>query len=181
MMDIIMPGFKLFIICSISVLSLSMVNEITKPIIEQQQIIAKSNTMKTVLPDATDFEINEVTDGNISAIAKSDNGYVISVSLNGFGGKIDLMVGISFDGIIQGVSVLSHSETPGLGAKAKDAEFIDQYKGQKANNLIIVVKDKTPSNGEVAAITASTITSNAVTNAVNEVIMYFNNNLGGVN
>lgn len=180
MKDIITPGFRLFIICAISVLLLSIVNETTKDVIAEQKENTKAVTMKKVLPKAEKFEVKEISEDNISAVAKGNNnsGYVISVSSSGFGGKIELMVGISLDGIIQGVSILSHNETPGLGAKAKEPKFIDQYKNQKVDKNIVVVKGKEASDGEVEAITASTITSNAVTAGVNEATAYFNSNLG---
>lgn len=183
MKDIITPGLRLFIICAISVLLLSIVNEMTKDVIAEQKENTKATTMKEVLPKAEEFEVKKILEDNISAIAKGNNnsGYVISVSSNGFGGKIELMVGISLDGIIQGVSILSNNETPGLGAKAKEPKFIDQYKNQKVDKNIVVVKGKEANEGEVEAITASTITSNAVTAGVNEAIEYFNSNLvGGV-
>lgn len=181
MKDIITPGFRLFIICAISVFLLSVVNEMTKDVIAKQKEDTKAATMREVLPQAEKFEIKEISEGNISTVAKGSNnsGYVIGVSSNGFGGKLEIMVGISSDGIIQGVNILSHNETPGLGAKAKEPKFIDQYKNQKTDKTIVVIKGKEASGGEVEAITASTITSNAVTAGVNEATAYFNSNLVG--
>lgn len=91
-------------------------------------------------------------------------GYAVESSVVGFGGPLSLMVGVTADGVVYNTSVLSHSETPGLGAKCTtDAKFISQWKGfNPAEKKLAVKKD----GGDVDAITASTITSRAYTAAV---------------
>ena len=89
--------------------------------------------------------------------------YAVKSSTAGFGGLLTLMVGVLPDGSIWNTRVLSHSETPGLGAKcATDAAFISQWKGFKGS--FAVKKD----GGDVDAITASTITSRAYAKAVEQ-------------
>ena len=91
-------------------------------------------------------------------------GYAVESSVVGFGGPLSLMVGVTADGVVYNTSVLSHSETPGLGAKcATDEKFLSQWKGfNPAEKALSVKKD----GGDVDAITASTITSRAYTAAV---------------
>ena len=93
-------------------------------------------------------------------------------SAGGFGGLLTLMVGVLPDGSIWNTKVLSHSETPGLGAKCtSDEAFMAQWKGFKGN--FAVRKD----GGDVDAITASTITSRAYAKAVqqaSELVLSFN-------
>ena len=91
-------------------------------------------------------------------------GYAIESQAIGFGGPLSLMVGITPDGVVYNASVLSHSETPGLGAKCtSDPRFLAQWKGfNPAEKILRVKKD----NGDVDAITASTITSRAYARAV---------------
>ena len=91
-------------------------------------------------------------------------GYAVISKVGGFGGPLTLMVGIGEDGLICNTVVLSHSETPGLGAKCQtEASFIDQFKGwDPAARRLAVEKD----GGEVDAITASTITSRAYSAAI---------------
>ena len=87
----------------------------------------------------------------------------------GFGGPLTLMVGVLPDGSVYNTSVLSHSETPGLGAKcATDAKFMDQWKGLGADKVIKVTKD----GGDIDAITASTITSRAYSLAVSNAVAF---------
>ncbi len=94
--------------------------------------------------------------------------YAVKSTATGFGGPIQLMVGITADGVIYNTSVLSHSETPGLGAKCTtDKNFMEQWKGFNPSVKILKVKKE---NGDVDAITASTITSRAYTLAVENAV-----------
>lgn len=94
--------------------------------------------------------------------------YAIKSTAIGFGGPIVLMVGITADGVVYNTSVLSHAETPGLGAKCStDEKFVSQWKGFNPSEKILKVKKD---NGDVDAITASTITSRAYALAVENAI-----------
>ncbi|MCR4825029.1 MAG: RnfABCDGE type electron transport complex subunit G [Bacteroidales bacterium] len=108
----------------------------------------------------------------------ADAGYAIISTTSGFGGALTLMVGVENGGTIHNTAVLSHSETPGLGAKCTtDASFIDQFKGfNPAERTLTVKKD----GGDLDAITASTITSRAYALAVsNAVAVYHKLTEGG--
>ena len=74
--------------------------------------------------------------------------------------------------------MLSISETAGLGMKADEAEFKDQYKDKNVESFSVT---KTGEDGDnmIDAISGATITSNAVTNAVNSALVYYQNELGG--
>lgn len=107
-------------------------------------------------------------------------GYAVETfTKNGFGGRIDLMVGFDAKGVICDFSVLKHGETPGLGAKM-DEWFHADSKGGNIQNMkgvdmaaengtLVVAKD----GGKVDAITASTITSRAFLDAVNRAYKYY--------
>ena len=96
-------------------------------------------------------------------------GVAIKTSEGGFGGKIDMMVGFLADGTIKGTSVLSHAETPGLGANMT-GKFKDQFVDKNpADFRLIVTKD----GGDVDAITAATITSRAFSKAVDKAYKAF--------
>lgn len=92
-------------------------------------------------------------------------GYAVETYSSGFGGRILLMVGFNIDGKIKGISVLSHSETPGLGDKItpSKSDFGIQFQGQSPETFKLLVKKD---GGDVDAITASTITSRAYCDAV---------------
>ena len=90
--------------------------------------------------------------------------YAVKSTVVGFGGPLTLMVGVTSDGVVYNTSVLAHSETPGLGAKCNtDEKFMAQWKGFDTTEKILSVKKD---GGDVDAITASTITSRAYTQAV---------------
>ena len=98
-------------------------------------------------------------------------GYAIEVTENGFGGPLTLMVGITADGQVYNTSVLSHSETPGLGAKCADeSPFRAQFRGLNPSEKILSVKKD---GGDIDAITASTITSRAYTLAVSSAVAVY--------
>ena len=102
-------------------------------------------------------------------------GYVFKTSAKGYGGDIDLMVGIDTSGKVTGVSILSISETAGLGMNAKNESFINQYIGK--SGTIGVSKNGT-SDTEIQALTGATITSKAVTSAVNTALSLYSQ-IGG--
>lgn len=99
-------------------------------------------------------------------------GYAINVAPNGFGGPIKMKVGFNADGIIWNVKVLSHSETPGLGAKCTEAGFAGQFhKLDPSDEKNLKVKKD---GGNLNAITASTITSRAYAEGVAQAVEVFN-------
>ena len=102
--------------------------------------------------------------------------YAVKSTVVGFGGPLVLMVGVKADGTIYNTSVLSHSETPGLGAKCTtDAGFMAQWKDFNPSAKILKVKKD---GGDVDAITASTITSRAYASAVENAVNALKN-IGG--
>ena len=98
-------------------------------------------------------------------------GYAIESTVVGFGGNLTLMVGITPDRVVYNTSVLAHSGTPGLGAKCtSDPKFVSQWQGfDPSVKKLIVKKD----GGDVDAITASTITSRAYAQAVENALVAF--------
>lgn len=104
-------------------------------------------------------------------------GYVVTtVSKEGYGGEIEISVGILSDGTVNGIEILSINETAGLGMKAAEPAFKDQFRNVKTEKF--EVKKDNPS-GNVDALSGATITSRAVTSAVNAGLAYYQNVLGG--
>ena len=137
---------------------------LTKEPIDKAAAEKTNQAISQVLPHFTAVEYNE--DGHYYKATDGDNlvGYAIDSTVVGFGGPLSLMVGITPDGVVHNTSVLSHAETPGLGAKCNtDAKFVAQWEGFDPSAKILSVKKD---GGDVDAITASTITSRAYTEAV---------------
>ena len=104
--------------------------------------------------------------GVTEAYRAGELGYVVRVSPNGFGGAIDMMVGISADGTVTGVAIVSQSETASLGANCTREDFRAQFTGR--SGTLAVSKD----GGEIDALTGATVTSRAVTQGVNTALAF---------
>ena len=87
---------------------------------------------------------------------------------------MEVIIGIDNEGSIDGVRIGNHAETPGLGAKAADEEFVEQFGGKSIDKPIQVKKTENLDDNEIQALTGATITSEAVSDAVNLVMNYYN-------
>jgi electron transport complex protein RnfG len=182
-------GLILLLIAAVAGLLLGGAYKLTKEPIAQQTIKKNNEAMQAVLPSADSFVLKEVDLPEGSLVSEVNEGkkldevqgYAMKVTNDGYGGKISIMVGISIDGQLQGLTILEHSETPGLGANATLPDFRDQFKDKPVEDLLEVVKTPVSKDNEIQALTGATITSKAVTNAVNSAIELFNNSLKGGN
>ena len=160
----------------VAALSLAVTNEVTKAPIAQQAALAEGRAKLLVMPGAETFDEITLEDGKVLFEAKAADGaslgFVGKTERGGYGGPVEVIAGVSPDGTVTGVNVggSSFSETPGLGAKARDAAFTDQFKGKKSP---LRLGDSTQDN-MVDALTAATITSNAVVAGVNEIAKQVN-------
>lgn len=182
--DILVPTVSLFLICIVVAALLAGTNELTKGPIAEIQAQTAAEAMLSVCPEAESFEGAKGIEAEAyRGLDSAGNvvGYAIPASYKGYGGDIEIMVGISTDGEVTGVEILSHGETPGLGANCTKEEFTDMYK-QSAVDSFSVVKDGTGGEGgRIDALTGATITSDAVTQAVNQAIALYNSLEGGEN
>lgn len=169
---------------------LGLVYEVTKTPIAQTQEAAKREAWLQVFPEASedDFEAVDVDQkvadqvikdlgikGSIDEVCSvkgGEAGYVITATDGeGYGGDIQITVGITADGTISGVAFLSISETAGLGMKATDSSFYSQYVGKQTDKFYV---SKDGGEGEpIDAISGASFTSRAVTGAVNAALAYF--------
>ncbi len=174
-MKILKSGLVLFVIASVAALALGYVEKVTNPLIAEQERLATNNALTSVMPDTKNFEEIEGLDfsgTNVSnAYIGEGVGYVIEVNPRGYGGAIKMLVGFDNEDKVTGIDIVAHAETPGLGALADEDEFKSQFIG-KTPELTVVKSDST-SDMEISAITASTITSNAVVSGVNDAYSFF--------
>ena len=173
----------LFLITAISAALLAFVNQKTSPMIEQNEQKKISDALKLVMSDAADFEKSELPDTadkiteNYGTdiiefyIAKGSDGNDVGIcaisETKGYSSGLRCAVGVNKNGEVTGVEIISHNETPGLGANAEKEEFRSQYAGKK--DEISVVKNNASAN-EINAISGATLTSRGVTSNVNTVI-----------
>lgn len=185
----------------IAVALLAIVNQITAEPIEKAEVNLKAEAYKVVYQDANEFaEINGVQKMiDDSAQLLEDNGYpgctitdvlavhgndgktegyiIVSTSPNGYGGEIQVAFGIK-DDKLTGFTVIKNSETAGLGSKCTEPEFTNQFAGKSAS-VLTYTKSGASSDTEIDAISGATITTNAVTEAVNAGIIFYQENFGG--
>ena len=176
-------------ITAISVALLAYVNELTKGPIAEANMKTLNEALMQVLPEFTNNPVTEAdtvySEKNGKQVidfiiypAEADGkwiGSAVEATSLGFGGELKVLVGFDAEGNIYNYSLLSHAETPGLGSKA-DIWFKEGNKGSivgmnPGTTVLTVNKD----GGQIDAITASTITTRAFLQAVNNAYKAFAN------
>ena len=160
----------LLLITAVVALALAGVNSVTKPAIDRLNAEKTQNAIMAVLPgggELTDLPAVGYEGADlVSKVYKGENGYAIEVKPAGFDNTITMMVGIGNDGKVLGISIVSHTETAGLGAvAAADNSAGETFRGYFVGKSGSVAVDK--DGGEIGAITGATITSRAVCDGVN--------------
>ena len=162
------------------------VYKITEPIIAEAARRKEMEAYKVVFENADTFNQKEVDaaiattvqgtypdtiDKVFEAVDASGNciGYVVQlITKDGYSGGIVMVVGVQLDGTVNGFSITAHSETSGLGTKAFDPSYADQFKGIPAASV-----------DGIATLSGATMTSTAVKNGVNAAVAYANSLAGG--
>lgn len=192
MNKIVKNAIILTLITLVSGIGLGFVYEITKEPIAQAQDAAKKEAWQEVFPEASSSDFEEI-DVDAKAAEKAikdlgvkaeidevcevkggEAGYIVTATdKEGYGGDIKITVGITSDGTVSGISILSISETAGLGMKATEPVFYEQYEGKQTDRFVV---SKDGGEGEpIDALSGATITSRAVTGAVNAALGYYQN------
>ena len=188
----------LLAITLIAGLILGVVYQVTKEPIAVQEAKAKQEACQEVFTDAVGFEVmegfaeevayqvisSEYPEEDINDVVKAVDasgqplGYVITVTTHeAYGGDIQFSMGIRNDGTVNGISILSISETPGLGMNAESV-LKPQFAGKSVEKFEYT-KTGAAADNQVDAISGATITTNAIVNGVNAGLYYFNTELGG--
>ena len=197
---IVKDTLALTVITLVSGLLLGLVNDITAGPIASQLAKEKEEAYKAVFADAASFET--VTSGedtdlesyldengfkaqNIDEVmlAKDDQGnelgYAFTVTTSeGYGGDIQFAMGVQDDGTLNGISILSISETAGIGMRATTDDFKNQFKDKNVEKFTYT-KTGATSDDEIDALSGATITTNARTNGVNAGLAAFRYEKGG--
>ena len=168
---VLIPTVALLVICLVATTLLAVTNSITQEKIALNAVETENASRALVLPEgATYGEVIRTENGIAYCVGYdaggNEAGYVFTGGAKGYGGTVGVMVGFDSEGTITGLEILSHSETPGLGANATKEDFKNRFIG-KTGTLTV---DKTSNDGQnIQAITAATITSKAVVEAVNNI------------
>ena len=168
----------LTVIALVAAVALATTNLITEKPIAEQNLGENQQALKAMFPEADEFA--EVSPGESSGVdfvyevrqSGQTIGYAVKKTVQGYGGSIEVLTGMESGGILRGISVggPDFKETEGLGARAKEPEFTDQFAG------------KTPplKLGEtIDGISGATITSRAVVDGVNQGVQKVQSLTGG--
>lgn len=182
--ELIQLSVTLFSITFIVALLLAMVNYFTVPKIKQINQEKLELAMAEVLPDAKSFEnVTEKVTANWTdetpvlnmQMAKDDDGnvigYCVEVAPQGYSAEIDMMVGINAEGEITDTSIISISDTPGIGTQVEESEFKDQFVGKKG--VLTAVKNSSIADNEVLLISGATYSSVGFANGVNAALQAY--------
>ena len=189
------PVIALTIIAILAGLALSGVFSMTKTTIEEQELAKEREAYKAVCPAAVSFDdaegaadavaamAGETTRVNEALVAKDEAGNTVGYALNvtgkGFGGNVTMALGLSADGAITGISFTELNETAGLGMRADEPAFKEQFNGKSGQ--LTLVKGDASGEQEVSAITGASVTSGAVISAVNAGLDLYETTLKGGN
>ena len=175
----------LTIICCGAALSLAYVYNLTKEPIAYQQRLKKIRAINAVFPEYEDAPGLQMVDipyckdeeaGELCRqfyLVKNNDlplGTAFEVSAAGYGGKIDIMIGIVSESTSSGIKIINHSETPGLGANITKQDFYNNFTGK---NLINTNWSLKKNDGDVDQVSGATISSTAVMEAVHDGLIFF--------
>lgn len=177
--DIIKPVVVLLAICIVIPLALSLTNAITVDRIADLQKQNEEKAMAMLIKadkfEKTTFEgKNESFDFHIAKSAEGEAlGYIFITASKGYGGEVSVMTAVGTDGKIKEISILDASnETPGLGQNVTKESFYSQFK-EKTADIKVEKGNVGSTENKVSAVTGATISSKAVTSAVNKAMEYF--------
>lgn len=198
MKKMIKDALILIIITVVAGAALGFVFYITKEPIAVMEEQTRQNAFREVFPEAAEFTQTDLVQDSQAGewvekgfgkvlidevlLAKDAGqnvlGYVLSVTTKeGYGGDISYTIGIDRDGTLKAISILSISETAGLGMNAQSV-LVPQFAGKNVSEFS-VTKTGSTSDSEIDAISGATITSKAVVNGVNAALYFYQNALGG--
>ena len=184
MKEILRLCFVLTVIAAVSAGVLAFVDRKTEEPIKNAMKEEEMSAVKSVLPpfdneaDKDTLTLKDETTEYKFYRGRKEGGIVgvafTVIAPNGYSGEIKVMVGVDTEGLVQGVQILDHRETPGLGAKIETADFRDQYKGKSLADPEVwdVIKD----GGTFKHITGATISSRAVTHSIARALEFFGAN-----
>ncbi|MFO7870108.1 MAG: RnfABCDGE type electron transport complex subunit G [Kiritimatiellia bacterium] len=159
----------LTLVSSVAGLVLAWANDLTEDRIDKVKSERKLAAVRSVLPPCDNFNTNSAV--TITHNGKEHTFYIAvkeglyagaafeTVSKKGYGGDIGVMVGVNAEGTVQGIEILSHEETPGLGARIENPGFKSRFAGRDLKKTQWKVEKD---GGDIDQITSATISSRAV-------------------
>ncbi len=191
----------LFVITLVAGFALGAVYRVTKPIIDERNVEAKAQAYQVVFEEAEGFaedqelsekaqtapenlfEQNGFSNITINEIFVAQDGsgntlgHVLSVTTSdGYGGDITMSLGYSLEGVMQGLEFLVLNETVGFGQNAQNPEFKNQFVNKQVTEFVSTQSGASADN-EIDGISGATITTDAITGAINAGLLFLNENV----
>ncbi|MBI5554243.1 MAG: RnfABCDGE type electron transport complex subunit G [Elusimicrobia bacterium] len=157
-------GLLLMLVCSLAAAALAYTYAKTKPVIEQRKIETEKEAIQSVFPQAAEIKIVIKDKENFKVVFDQNQkelGVAMKAAPAGYGGPIEMLVGVTREGKVSAIKIMNQNETPGLGTKTTEPKFYEQFAGKQDQELALK-KD----GGAIEAITAATISSRAVAKGV---------------
>lgn len=189
MKEVAKLAFVLTTICFVAALALSQVYEVTKEPIAYQKRLQVLRAIRAVLPDIDNEPDQDAVHLQVDSTNRGDSkeitffrgrftGELTGVAFvvetrEGYGGKIEIMLGVDPHGTILGVEILSHLETPGLGSKVTEKPFREQFIGRRLEDTKWAVRKD---GGDIDQITGATISPRAVVKAIQHGLKIYEKN-----
>ena len=162
MKDTFYLGFFLAVCCAVAAGMIAFTYVSTLPRINAHQAVAAMQAIKVMMPGADRLE--EVEPGYFVGYRGTvEVGQCQDVTTRGYGGDIEMLVGIDENEKVTAVKILKMAETPGRGMKANDPKFLGQFIGKGSAEAF-------KANGDIQAITGATITTQAVCDGVKKAL-----------
>lgn len=163
--DMLKFGLILGIVCAVAGAGLASVYAQTKIVIDQRREADFQKLLQRVVPQAQAFERveKEGKEFFVGLAGGTTVGYAVRTSTGGYGGQIEIIVGTDADLKINGVQIVSHKETQGLGSKIQSPDFTDRFKGKTPSDPISIGQD-------IQGITGATISAKAVAGGVKKAL-----------
>ena len=160
----VFPIISVTVVVFIAVTLLYLTDTVVRPKIEWQKEQKIERMLKEIFPDMTEHTLED--DIYMIYSNEAEIGFAFLAVGKGYGGLIDILVGLENETTIKGVTIVSHLESPGLGARITESSFTDQFVG--VNIADVALRQK---GGEIDAITGASISSGAVVDAIRAAAM----------
>ncbi len=157
----IYPLIAVTVVVFVAVILLGLTDNLVRDKIEWQKEQKIQRQLFEIFPNMTEHTL----EGDIYMIYSNgaEIGFAFLAVGKGYGGLIDILVGLENETTIKGVTIVSHLESPGLGARITESVFTNQFTGLNIDDVVL-----TRDGGEIDAITGATISSKAVVEAIRD-------------
>lgn len=160
----VFPIISVTVVVFIAVALLGLTDTVVRPTIEWQKEQKIQRMLYEIFPNMTEHTLED--DIYMIYSDEAEIGFAFLAVGKGYGGLIDILVGLENEMTIKGITIVSHLESPGLGARITESAFTDQFAGVNVTDVALRLK-----GGEIDAITGATISSGAVVDAIRATVM----------